>query len=131
MNAMLKTLLALLVLVNISTIVEARPQTVTLSTPDDFTNEFGMVPCTNSDRQEAVTSLFRRMGAPVSEIQVEKYLNAENVLVRKPGMAEGVIVVGAHYDKAFAGCGALDNWTGIVAIAQIYRSLKSVSLKKT
>jgi Peptidase family M28 len=128
---MLKTLVALLVVVNISAIVEARPQTVPLSTPDDFTNEFEMVPCNNSGRQEAVTTLFERMGAPVSEIRLEKYVNAENVLVRKPGTAEGVLVVGAHYDKAFAGCGALDNWTGIVAIANIYKSLKGVSLKKT
>ena len=29
------------------------------------------------------------------------------------------------------GCGALDNWTGIVTLAHLYRSLKNVPLKKT
>jgi len=126
-----KLLVALLMAVTISAIVEAKPQEATLSTPDEFKNEFEMVPCNNSDRQEAVTTLFKKMGAPVSEIRVEKYTNSENVLVRKPGTAEGVLVVGAHYDKVSAGCGAFDNWTGVVAIAHIYRSVKSISLKKT
>jgi Zn-dependent M28 family amino/carboxypeptidase len=29
------------------------------------------------------------------------------------------------------GCGAVDNWTGVVALAHLYRSLKDVPLKKT
>ena len=34
-------------------------------------------------------------------------------------------------DKVNTGCGALDNWTGIVALAHVFRALRSVPLKKT
>ena len=71
------------------------------------------------------------MGVTDSEMAVEKYKRVENVVIRKPGTSDGVIVIGAHYDKVNDGCGALDNWTGIVTIAHLYRSLKSVATQKT
>jgi len=39
-------------------------------------------------------------------------------------------VIGAHYDKVIAGCGAIDNWTGVVTVAHIYRTVKDLPLKK-
>jgi hypothetical protein len=42
-----------------------------------------------------------------------------------------MIVVGAHYDKVPDGCGAIDNWTGIVTIAHLYQTLRTASLQKT
>ena len=39
-------------------------------------------------------------------------------------------MIGAHYDKTINGCGAIDNWTGIVALAHIYKSLKDAPLQK-
>src|SRR4030095_6437012 len=41
------------------------------------------------------------------------------------------IIVGAHYDKVADGCGAIDNWTGIVAMAHLYKTLKEIPLNKT
>jgi Zn-dependent M28 family amino/carboxypeptidase len=40
-------------------------------------------------------------------------------------------VMGAHYDFAKAGCGAVDNWSGIVALAHAYRFVRSLETKKT
>jgi Zn-dependent M28 family amino/carboxypeptidase len=40
-------------------------------------------------------------------------------------------VIGAHYDKVSDGCGAIDNWTGIVAMAHLYETIKNVPLQKT
>jgi hypothetical protein len=103
-----------------------------LSTPDEIQAEFNSVPCKNGDRQAAVKALFEKMGAKPEEIKVEKSWGVENVVVRRPGAngAAEKIVIGAHYDKVADGCGALDNWTGIVAIAHIYRTLKEVPHKK-
>ncbi|MGH9833485.1 MAG: M28 family metallopeptidase, partial [Blastocatellia bacterium] len=58
--------------------------------------------------------------------------SAENVIIRKPAAGDTTekIVIGAHYDKTDNGCGAVDNWTGVVAIAHIYRNLKDVPTKK-
>jgi Zn-dependent M28 family amino/carboxypeptidase len=55
----------------------------------------------------------------------------ENLVVTKKGESAEKIVVGAHYDKVADGCGALDNWTGIVTLSHLYRTLKAVPLKKT
>jgi len=72
------------------------------------------------------------MGAKPEEIAVEKVKGIENVVIRKAaanGSTEK-IVVGAHYDKTPNGCGAIDNWTGVVTVAHIYRAVKDLPLKK-
>jgi Iap family predicted aminopeptidase len=103
-----------------------------ISTTEELRSEFDSVPCKNSDRLKTVKALFERMGAKSEEIAVEKVRGVENVLIRKAADKETVekIVIGAHYDKVPDGCGAIDNWTGIVALAHIYRSVKDLPLKK-
>jgi len=105
---------------------------IRLSTADEIKSEFNSVPCKNNDRLSAVKALFEKMGAKPEEITVEKLNSAENVIIRKPAAGDSTekIVVGAHYDKTDNGCGAVDNWTGVVAIAHIYRNLKDVPMKK-
>jgi Iap family predicted aminopeptidase len=131
MTHSLRPLLCSFLLLLCGQTVWSAPQAVTVSSLDQFDDEFKAVPCKNADRQEAVKSLFERMGATGSEMAVEKYKRVENVVIRKPGTSDGVIVIGAHYDKVNDGCGALDNWTGIVTIAHLYRSLKSAPTQKT
>jgi hypothetical protein len=110
----------------------SQPQAIgTLSTPEEFKQEFQSVPCKNSDRLEAVKSLFQKMGATESEIVKTSYKHVDNIAIRKAGVADGTIVVGAHYDKVNDGCGALDNWTGVVAVAHLFRSLKNAPLKRS
>ncbi|MGH9842078.1 MAG: M28 family metallopeptidase [Blastocatellia bacterium] len=107
---------------------------VRLSTLDEIKSEFDAVPCKkNSERRDAVKALFEKMGAKPDEVMIEKRGGVENVILRKPGVdnSNEKIVIGAHYDKAGDGCGAVDNWTGIVAIANIYRTLKDAPTKKT
>jgi Zn-dependent M28 family amino/carboxypeptidase len=71
------------------------------------------------------------MGATDVEICVDDTGSTRNLVVRKPGNSDGVVVLGAHYDKTLEGCGAVDNWTGIVALAHAYRTLKPVQFDKT
>lgn len=102
------------------------------STPEEFKEEFKTVPCKgNSDRLKAAQALFEKLGAPASSISIEKAGYTKNLIVRKPGASSEIIVIGAHYDKVDHGCGAVDNWTGIVTIAHIYKTIKELSLKKT
>jgi len=104
---------------------------VRISSPDEIKAEFDSVPCKNKERLNAVKALFERMGASPSDIQVEKSGGAENVVIRKPGASDEKVIVSAHYDKVAAGCGAIDDWSGVVAVAHLYRTLKDVPLKKT
>ena len=103
-----------------------------LSTVEQIKEDIDAVPCKgNSERLKAVKALFEKMEAPASDISVEKTANTENIVIRKPGRSSGLIVIGAHYDKVQYGCGAVDNWTGIVTIAHIYTTIKDLPLKKT
>src|SRR5215475_10744148 len=103
-----------------------------ISTFEEIRSAFDSVPCKNSDRQKTVKELFEKMGAKPDEIAVEKIRGVENVVIHKAAATESQekIVIGAHYDKVSDGCGAIDNWTGIVALAHIYRSIKDLPLKK-
>jgi len=103
-----------------------------ISTPEEIRSEFDSVPCKNGDRLKAVKALFEKMGAKTEEIAVEKVRGVENVVIRKAAANDTPekIVIGAHYDKVSAGCGAIDNWTGVVAVAHIYRTVKDLPLKK-
>jgi hypothetical protein len=104
---------------------------LTISTREEIAAEFNNVPCKNADRQGAVKTLFERMGAPSAEVTVEQLKNVENVVVRKKGVSDEKIIVGAHYDKVEDGCGAIDNWSGIVAVAHLYKTFKDVVPNKT
>jgi Zn-dependent M28 family amino/carboxypeptidase len=103
-----------------------------ISTLEEIRSEFDSVPCKNGDRLKTVKALFEKMGAKPEDIAVEKVKGVENIVIRKAAATESPekIIVGAHYDKVPDGCGAIDNWTGIVALAHVYRSVKDLPLKK-
>lgn len=71
------------------------------------------------------------MGASPEEVSIEKVKDAQNLVVTRKGTEPGKIVIGAHYDFVDEGCGAIDNWTGIVAMAHAYRSVRQLGAKKT
>lgn len=102
-----------------------------ISTPEQIKEDFGAVPCEDKDRLAAVQSLFERAGVPPSEITIDKHKNVENLVVTIKGASSEKIVVGAHYDKMPRGCGAIDNWSGVITLSHLYRTLKDIPLKKT
>jgi Iap family predicted aminopeptidase len=109
----------------------ARQQPTGLSTPDDVANDFKDVPCKSKERIEAVRALFIRMGANASDITTQKFRDAENLVVKLPGRTDDTVILGAHYDFVSYGCGAIDNWTGIVAMIHAYGSIRSLERQKS
>lgn len=87
--------------------------------------------CKNADRLESVKKLFKEMGATDDNIKVEKLDNVQNVIVTMKGKTDDTVIVGAHYDKVEKGCGIIDNWTGIVLLAHLYRSVSQTAPEKT
>ena len=102
-----------------------------MATDKDIKAEVELAPCKNEERFESVKNLFSKMGAKDSDIAVQKFQNGENLVVTKKGKTDEIVVVGAHYDKVSNGCGVIDNWTGIVIAANLYRSLKDQPTEKT
>lgn len=106
--------------------------TLRVSTLDEVKAEFDVVPCKNKERLQAVKALFERLGARPEDVTVADFKHVQNVVLSKPGTNNNAetIVIGAHYDKTADGCGAVDNWTGIVTLAHLYRTFKDYPLRK-
>lgn len=104
---------------------------IKVSTPELIKEDFVSVPCEDKKRLEGVKALFERAGVAPADITIDQHKDVENVVVTKKGASSEKIVLGAHYDKVSDGCGAVDNWTGVVTLSHLYRTLKDVPLKKT
>ena len=127
----LTLLLAALVFFLASIPTGAQDSTVKVSTPEQIKEDFSAVPCEDKKRLDAVKSLFERAGAPSADVSMDEHKDVDNFVVTKKGESSEKIVLGAHYDKVANGCGAVDNWTGVVTLSHLYRSLKDLPLKKT
>ena len=104
---------------------------VTFSTEKEIKKDISEVPCKNKNRLEGVRKLFEQKGAKPSDIKIDDFKHVRNLVVEKPGKSKETIIVGAHYDEAGGGCGAIDNWTGIVIIANLYKTIKNLDTNKT
>lgn len=111
--------------------VVAQDASSKLSSLDDIRKDIDAVPCDDAQRLAAVRAMFERAGAPASEITLDKHGDVENLVVVKKGESPEKIVIGAHYDKVVDGCGAVDNWTGQVAMTNLYRTFRDFAFKKT
>lgn len=127
----LKNSISSLFLLLIALIFSAQAQNAKISTEAEIKEDIKAVVCKNDDRLESVKKLFAKMGATDADMKVEKIKSVENLLVTKKGKTDETVIVGAHYDKVSEGCGAIDNWTGIVILANLYRTIKNFDTQKT
>ena len=121
------------VLMALQPFVYAAPaQSAKISTEAEIKEEIEQSPCDSKKRLEEAKKLFLKAGAKEEDISVEKFKQGENLRIKlKGGTGTGTIIVGAHYDKTDNGCGAIDNWSGIVIISNLYKSLSQFSPKKS
>jgi Zn-dependent M28 family amino/carboxypeptidase len=110
----------------------AQAQDVELSSETEIQVDLAADVCRkNGERLEAVKKMFGKMGANADEIKTEKFKDAENVVVTVKGKTDETIVVGAHFDKTLVGCGVIDNWTGVVILAHLFRTMRQFETEKT
>jgi Zn-dependent M28 family amino/carboxypeptidase len=64
-------------------------------------------------------------------MEVQKFKDINNLVVTKKGKTADTVIVSAHYDKVKEGCGAIDNWTGVVIISDLYRRMQGAETNKT
>ena len=100
-------------------------------TVESIDADMQMHTCKQSKRQESVLEIFKKMGAADDDFVIEKKGRADNVYLTVKGRTEEKIIVGAHYDKVTEGCGAIDNWSGIVILANLYHAVKAKNPEKT
>ena len=112
----------------------AQDSTVHIAGVEEIAQDFESIPCDNPQRLPAVRTLYERGGATPSDIRIDTYRDyggVENLVVVKRGNSPETIVIGAHYDKTGDGCGAVDNWSGQVAVTNLYRTLRNLQTSKT
>lgn len=122
---------ALFIAILLTSAAFAQKEPIKISTDDEIKEDLKLVPCKNSERMEALKKLFQKMGAVDTDISIDKFKDVQNVVVTKKGRTDEIVVVSAHYDKVPEGCGAIDNWTGIVIIANLYRTIRVMDTEKT
>jgi len=126
-----KLTLAFLFLAGLLPLARSQNPTDSLfSSVEEIQSDFKSVPCKKQERLPGVRALFERMGAKSEEITSQKQGNVENLMVRRSGTEPDTVVVGAHYDFIDSGCGAVDNWSGIVALAHVYRAVAKMTPHK-
>lgn len=123
----------LLFVLSFSTQSYAQQAKSIISTEESVAESVKLVPCKSDERFEAVKKLFVQMGAKESEILVEKFNKDKisNIVVKKKGKTDETVIIGAHYDKTDAGCGAIDNWTGVTIIAHLYKTFSQIEPQKS
>lgn len=97
----------------------------------EFIEQIKAVDCDDADRFQEVQKLFSKIGAKDSEVEIEKFEDVANIVLTVKGKTDETVVVGGHFDKTTLGCGVIDNWTGIVIVANLYKSFKSKNPNKT
>ena len=66
-----------------------------------------------------------------AETEAAGQMNAFNILAEIPGtdLADEVVMVGAHFDTTHAGTGATDNATGVAAMMEVMRILRTIDAR--
>jgi hypothetical protein len=124
-------IVALLLVFFPQSLISAQTAELKLATEEELKEDLKLGPCKNRDRLEAVKMFFQKMGAAEGDIKAEKIKDVQNVVVTKKGKTDEIVIIGAHYDKVSDGCGTIDNWTGIVIIGNMYRTIRSIDTEKT
>ncbi len=81
------------------------------------------------DRQEHLRTYFADLGCKTevlnSNADQRKRSKLANVACTLQGSSPQRIVVGAHFDHAEVGAGAVDNWSGTAFLPSLYQALSS------
>ena len=127
---MQKLLFGLIMVTTLVCSAVAQSETIKIATPEEIKEDLKSVPCKNDDRFEAVKKLFQKMGATDKDMTVGDK-DVRNLVLVKKGKTAETVVIGAHYDKVSAGCGVIDNWSGVVVLAHLYRTIRMMGTEKT
>ncbi|MDH3529975.1 MAG: M28 family metallopeptidase [Acidobacteriota bacterium] len=64
-------------------------------------------------------------------VEISEYQEVSNVVAEISGKTQETLIVGAHYDKTDAGCGVIDNWTGVVMLSHLAKELRNRNTEKS
>jgi hypothetical protein len=86
-----------------------------------------------SERRLTLEAMFRESGCDGEHLTTQRVPGSPepNVICTLPGDGAATIVVGAHFDLASRGMGAVDDWSGTALLASLYKSLSGKPRRHT
>src|SRR5690348_9202882 len=87
----------------------------------------------NSERERTLAELFQNVGCNQEKLveQRVKGSRTPNLICTLRGTEDATVIVGAHYDKAADGHGAVDNWSGASLLPSLFQALNSKARRLT
>ena len=87
----------------------------------------------DADRETELKTIFSEAGCAADQVeeQIVRHKDPPNVICTLPGSTNSIIVVGAHFDHADEGLGAVDDWSGASLLASLYQTLRRDPRKHT
>jgi acetylornithine deacetylase/succinyl-diaminopimelate desuccinylase-like protein len=90
-------------------------------------------PKNDLDRQEQLRAYFVEVGCTGQALFIDraKHYKFGNVICTLQGTSPEKVIVGAHFDHADVGSGAVDNWSGTSFLPSLYQALAASPRKHT
>jgi Zn-dependent M28 family amino/carboxypeptidase len=87
----------------------------------------------NEKRSKRLQALFKESQCEGERFSTQHVpgFNLGNIICVLPGASDSVIIVGAHFDHAHLGHGAVDNWSGAALLPSLYQSIATEKRKHT
>jgi len=87
----------------------------------------------DTEREAELKSMFGEAGCKADQVQeqIVKRRDPPNVICTLPGATNSLIIVGAHFDLAEEGAGAVDDWSGASLLPSLYEALKDTPRRHT
>ena len=87
----------------------------------------------DSEREAELKAMFAEEGCTGEQMaeEVVQRKDPPNIICTLPGTTQSRIIVGAHFDHAPEGDGAVDDWSGASLLPSIYEALKAGPRKHT
>jgi aminopeptidase-like protein len=87
----------------------------------------------NSEREAELKTMFGEAGCKWDQVQeqIVGRRDPPNVICTLPGTTNSLIIVGAHFDHAEEGAGAVDDWSGASLLPSLYQALKDTPRRHT
>ena len=85
----------------------------------------------NAVRETDLKEMFGEVGCGGDQLEEEvvRRRDPPNVICTLPGLSKSLIIVGAHFDHAELGAGAVDDWSGASLLPSLYQSIKETPRK--
>jgi hypothetical protein len=99
----------------------------------EIVQRFKEMPATDSERAARIKELFAEAGCGPGSLREQPVEGADapNVICELPGESNGVVIVGAHYDRVSSAERPIDNWSGASLLPALYHSLHNKKRRHT